>query len=145
MRTKAGIAGHPLHPMLVVFPIGLWIFSFAADLIYLSTDNPEWITVAYYTMAGGILGAIVAAVPGTIDLFSITRGRTRRTGLWHMLLNVTALVLFVVNFWLRSADQVPLIGLVWLSAISVVLLGASGWLGGHMVYREGVGVEKVTN
>lgn len=145
MRTKAGIAGHPLHPMLVVFPIGLWVFSFAADLIYLSTDNAAWIPVAYYTMAGGIVGAIVAAVPGAIDLFSITSGKTRRTGMWHMLLNVTALVLFAVNFWLRSPDQAPTSALVWLSAISVALLGVSGWLGGDMVYRHGVAVEKVTN
>ena len=145
MRTKAGISGHPLHPMLVVFPIGLWVFSFAADLIYLSTNNAAWIPVAYYTMAGGILGAAAAAVPGAIDLFSITRAETRRTGLWHMVINVTVLVLFVVNLWLRSHDQAPASGLVWLSAISVVLLGVSGWLGGEMVYRQGVAVEKVAD
>lgn len=142
MRTKAGIAGHPLHPMLVVFPIGLWVFSLVADLIYLNTNNMTWVFVAYYAIAGGIIGALAAAVPGAIDLFSITRGQTRTTGIWHMLINVTVLVLFVVNFWLRSDTEAPISGLIWLSGISVALLAVSGWLGGELVYRRGVAVEK---
>jgi uncharacterized membrane protein len=142
MKTKAGIAGHPLHPMLIVFPIGLWVFSFAADLIYVGTHNMEWVTVAYYAIAGGIIGALAAAVPGAIDLFSITRGRTRRTGMWHMVINVTVLVLFAINFWQRSDFREPTSGLIWLSAISVALLAVSGWLGGDMVYRQGVAVDK---
>jgi uncharacterized membrane protein len=145
MRTKAGIAGHPLHPMLVVFPIGLWVFSFAADLIYLSTHNTVWISVAYYAIAGGIIGALAAAVPGAIDLFSITRGQTRRTGIWHMLINVTVLILFAINFWQRADTLEPTTGLIWLSGISVALLAVSGWLGGEMVFRQGVAVEKVAD
>jgi uncharacterized membrane protein len=142
MKTKAGIAGHPLHPMLVVFPIGLWVFSFAADLIYVSTHNTTWVAIAYYAIAGGIIGALAAAVPGAIDLYSITRGQTRRTGVWHMLINLTVLVLFAVNFWQRSYTRELTSGLIWLSGISVALLAVSGWLGGEMVYRQGVAVEK---
>lgn len=143
MKTKAGIGGHPLHPMLVVFPIGLWVFSFVADLIYLSTHNATWAAVAYYAMAGGIIGALLAAVPGAIDLFSITRGPTRRVGTWHMLINVTVLVLFAINLWQRSDMREPTSGLIGLSGISIVLLIVSGWLGGEMVYRHGVAVENV--
>ncbi len=122
MKTKAGIAGHPLHPMLVVFPIGLWVFSFAADLIYTGTHNTAWVAVAYYAIAGGIIGALAAAVPGAIDLFSITRGQTRRTGTWHMLINLTVLVLFAINLWLRSYTREVTSGLIWLSGISVACL-----------------------
>lgn len=141
MRTRAGIAGHPFHPMIVVFPIGLWVFSFISDLILLGSQNAVWASVAYYTMAGGIVGALAAAVPGAIDLFSITSGKSRRIGVWHMLINVTALVLFAINFWQRTDSQTPSSGLISLSGISVALLAISGWLGGEMVFRHGVAVE----
>ncbi len=73
MRTPASIAGHPLHAMLIVFPVGLLIFSLICDLCSLGSANPAtWATVALYTMVGGFIGALVAAVPGLIDLLSLT-------------------------------------------------------------------------
>jgi uncharacterized membrane protein len=101
MRTPASIAGHPIHPMLVPIPIGLWIFSLACDLIHAGgATSPAWTTVALYTMGGGIVGALAAAVPGLIDLLSLPPG-PRRTALTHMTINLTVVVLYVINFWLR--------------------------------------------
>ncbi len=141
MRSRAHIAGHPIHPMLVVFPIGLWVFSFVSDLIYAGGGNTLWAVLAYYTMAGGILGALAAAIFGAIDLFSITTGETRRIGLVHMSLNLLIVVLFVINLWKRAGTEVPSAGLIWLSGISIGLLLVSGWFGGELVFRHGVGVE----
>src|SRR5215212_3692347 len=97
MRTPASIAGHPIHPMLVPLAIGLWIFSFVCDVVHASGGaNPAWTTVALYTMGGGIVGALLAAVPGFIDLLSLPPG-PRATGLKHMAINLTVVALYVVN------------------------------------------------
>jgi uncharacterized membrane protein len=141
MRTPASIAGHPIHPMLVALPIGLWIFSLVCDLFYAGgSSNPAWTTVALYCMGGGIVGALLAAVPGLIDLLSLPPG-PRRTALIHMALNLTIVVLYVVNFWLRLRAPGEPGNLVWFSLISVGLLAISGWLGGKMVYVHGIAVE----
>ena len=141
MRSRASINGHPIHPMLVTIPIGLWVFSFIADLFYVGTGNTVWSTVAYYTMGGGILGALAAAIPGMVDLLLITSGRTRTIGLTHMVINLLVVFLFLINFWIRTSAEVPSSGAIWMSGISVALLAISGWLGGEMVFRHAVGVE----
>lgn len=138
--SRASIAGHPIHPMLVVFPIGLWVFSFIADLLYVSGGNPVWKEVAYYTLAGGIVGALAAAIPGAIDLFSLPEGRARRIGIVHMAINLGVVILYAINFGMRSIAEVDAVGPIWLSAFTIALLGISGWLGGEMVYVHGVGV-----
>jgi uncharacterized membrane protein len=140
MRTPASIAGHPIHPMLVAIPIGLWIFSLVCDLIHAGgSSNPAWATVALYTMGAGIVGALLAAVPGLIDLLSLPPG-PRKTALIHMAINLTVVVLFVINFWLRLGKPGSPGGLVWLSLICIGLLAISGWLGGKMVYVYGIAV-----
>jgi len=140
MRTPASIAGHPIHPMLVTIPIGLWIFSLVCDLIHVGGNaNPVWTTVAFYTMCGGIVGALLAAVPGLIDLVSLPAG-PRSTALTHMGINLTVVALFVVNAWMRSGAPDKPGNLVWLSLVSVLLLAVSGWLGGKMVFEHGIGV-----
>jgi len=144
MRTPASIARHPIHPMLVTFPIGLWIFSFVCDLIFaFGSGNPVWKTVALYTMVGGLIGALCAAIPGLIDLLSLPP-EPRKTALVHMAINLTVVVLFIINIWLRvsAGDHCAAsTGSVWLSLISVVLLAISGWLGGKMVFELGVAVD----
>ena len=101
MRTPASIARHPIHPMLVPIPIGLWIFSLVADLIHAGgSTNPAWTTVAFYCMGGGIVGALAAALPGLIDLLSLPPG-PRKTAITHMTINLTVVVLYVINFWMR--------------------------------------------
>lgn len=141
MASKASIAGHPIHPMLVVFPIGLWVFSFVADLIFLATGDASWRTTALYAMGGGIIGALAAAIPGMVDLFSTRDAAIRRIGLRHMALNLIIVALFVINFWWRLQAAPDANGPVWLSLIAVVLLAVSGWLGGEMVYVHGAAVD----
>jgi uncharacterized membrane protein len=141
MRTPASIAGHPIHPMLVPIPIGLWIFSLVCDLIHAGgSTNPAWTTVALYTMGGGIVGALLAAVPGLIDLLSLPPG-PRRTALVHMAINLTVVALYAVNLWLRLPASESPGALVWLSVLGIGLLVISGWLGGKMVYKLGVAVD----
>lgn len=145
MRTPASIGGHPIHPMLVVFPIGLWIFSFVCDLIGLSVaTSPVWHTVALYAMVGGLIGALAAAVPGFIDLLYYKGGEppVKKIALTHMTINLTVVVLYAVNIWLRTSDQESLKVSIILSAIGVCMISVSGWLGGQMVHVYGVGVEK---
>jgi uncharacterized membrane protein len=143
MRTPASIAGHPIHPMLVTLPIGLFVFSFVCDLIYVfGSGNPTFAIVALYTMAGGIVGALAAAIFGFIDLMSLPP-EPRKTGLAHMTINLIVVVLYVINFWLRSGTPEAPGGYVWLSLIAIALLVVSGWLGGKMVYVYGVAVSGV--
>jgi uncharacterized membrane protein len=141
MASPASVARHPIHPMLVVFPIGLWVFSLVSDLVYAFGGAAVWNDVAFYTMAGGIVGALLAAVPGFVDYLALRGPRVRRVAVTHMAMNLVVVALFGLNLWLRTwlgvDSNLPLI----LSVVGVVLLGISGWLGGEMVYVHGVGVE----
>jgi uncharacterized membrane protein len=139
MKTPASIAGHPIHPMLVTIPIGLWIFSLVCDLAYaLGSGSNDWRLVALYTLAGGIVGALLAALPGLIDMLSLP-WPVKRTALLHMAINLTVVALYAVNLWLRVEGAAHSTGL-GLSIVGIVLLVVSGWLGGKMVYEEGVAV-----
>jgi uncharacterized membrane protein len=145
MRTPASIAGHPIHPMLVPIAIGCWVFSFAADLICLKTGAAQpWQMLAYYTMIGGIVGALAAAVPGLIDLLSLPPGPIKRTAITHMAINLTVVALYVCNAFMRNGSPQDLKVPIILSVIAILLLLVSGWLGGKMVYEAGVGVSTET-
>jgi uncharacterized membrane protein len=140
MVSRASIAGHPIHPMLVPIPIGLFVFSLVADIaVYLGWVG-AWPAVALYCMGGGIIGALLAAVFGLVDLLSLRDDRTKRIGVAHMVINLIVVTLYIVNFWMRyqgeSIEGIP----GTLSIIAILMLVASGWLGGHMVYVHGVGV-----
>ena len=127
--------------MLVVFPIGLWIFSFVMDLIFLfGSRNPVWNTVALYTMVGGIIGALAAAVPGFIDYRSLS-GRPKQVATTHMAINLSLVVLFIVDAALRFSAVAVLPVPIILSLIGVIALGVSGWLGGELVYVHTAAVE----
>jgi uncharacterized membrane protein len=141
MKTPAQIGGHPIHPMLVAIPIGLWVFSLVADFIAMRSGAPEaWHAAALYTMVGGIIGALAAALPGLIDLMSLHDPAIKRTGLTHMGLNLTIVALYVINAWTRvHASVSPNVSLA-LSVIAIAMLLVSGWLGGKMVYEAGVAV-----
>lgn len=140
MHTPANIAKHPIHPMLVAVPIGLWLFSLVCDLVFRFADgNENWDTVALYTLLGGIVGALLAAVPGFIDMLSLPT-HLKRIAIMHMSINLTVVALYVVNAWLRlrgTGENGPLA----LSVIAVAMLVVSGWLGGKMVYVHGVAVD----
>lgn len=141
MRTPAQIAGHPIHPMLVPIPIGLWLFSFVCDIIATMVAEPaSWATASEYAMVGGVLGALAAALPGLVDLLSLRGRPIQKTALKHMAVNLMVVALFAVNAWLRLQDSIDHAASLVLSAVSVALLGVSGWLGGKMVYEAGVAV-----
>jgi len=150
MRSSANIGGHPIHPMLIPFPIGLWVFSFAADLIYMWRGNPAWEQVAFYTLAGGCVGAALAAVFGLIDLLGVKDNQVFRTGLMHAGCNVVSLLIFAASWYLRTTSGSQMLGAgskipFVLSLVGVVVLAVAGWLGGELVFKYGVGVEAPTN
>src|SRR3954465_6747128 len=101
MTTRASIAGHPIHPMLVNIPIGLWVFSLICDFVYIGTDDARWAITAYFTLGGGVVGALAAAVPGFIHLPGGPDGGAVRIGMYHLVLNLAIVAVQAVNFWLR--------------------------------------------
>lgn len=143
MLARARIAKHPIHPMLVPFPIGILGFSLICDLIGLWTRNPLWPVFAAYAMAAGILGALAAALPGLIDLVALHREPVKKLGIYHMSCNLVAVALFVADLWWRL--RIPFsAGQVLLSAGGIVLLMVSGWLGGELVYVHRTAVEETS-
>ena len=142
MGSPASVRGHPVHPMLVVFPIGLWVFSFICDIVYhAGSYNIFWKGVAFYTMLGGVLGALVAAVPGFIEYLSLSDRRVKRIATTHMVLNLIVVALFVFNLGVRlnPSPDLELFGLI-LSIVGLGIMAVSGWLGGSLVYVHQVGV-----
>jgi uncharacterized membrane protein len=141
LMMGARIKGHPIHPMLVGFPIGLCALSFVADVIRLfAGGRPVWFDVALYAIAGGVIGALLAAVPGFVDYLSITDARVRDIAFAHMVTALFVVALFGMSFWLRwggDAGYLP----VAVSAAGLVLLGVAGWLGGEMVFVHGMGMD----
>jgi uncharacterized membrane protein len=148
MASPASIGGHPIHPMIIPFPIGLWVFSLVADLIYLWRDNLVWRDyIAFYTLLGGIIGAAVAAVPGLIDWLSLKDPEVVKIANWHARLNVIALLIFAASFYLRTTSGAALVGgsytiPVALSVLGVILISISGYLGGELVFKHGVAVDQ---
>jgi uncharacterized membrane protein len=143
MSSPASIKNHPIHPMLVGLPIGLWVFALICDGFRLAGQGPAWSTAAIYCIAGGIVGAILAAIPGLIDYFSINEKEMRRIATFHMLLNLGAVVIFTVNLWLRFRLEEDTTLPFWFSLVGIALIGAGGWLGGEMVYVKGMAVQAV--
>ena len=142
METRATVAEHPVHPMLIPFPIALWIFSLASDLIYLfGFGGPVWKDIALYTMVGGIVGGVAAASPGYIDNRSLSDPVIVRVAQMHMIINVALIILFTIDAGLRILNGTEALLPVFLSVLGVAGLGVSGWLGGELVYVQGVAVQ----
>jgi uncharacterized membrane protein len=146
MASPASIGGHPIHPMIIPFPIGLWVFSLIADVIYLWRGNPVWRDwIAFYALLGGIIGAALAAVFGIIDWLSIKDREVKKVADWHARLNVIALLIFAASFYLRTTGGLRMLGGSYtipllLSVLGVILISVSGYLGGELVFRHGVAV-----
>jgi uncharacterized membrane protein len=147
MASPASIGGHPVHPMLIPFPIALWVFSLVADVIFVWRGNPVWKDyIAFYTLLGGIIGGAVAAVPGLIDWMSLTDKTVVKTANWHARLNVIALLIFAGSLYLRTTSGSSLVSGSYtiplaLSVLGVILISISGYLGGEMVFKHGVAVD----
>jgi uncharacterized membrane protein len=137
----AGPYGHPFHPIAVTVPIGAWVCAFVFDLVSLGSDQPDiWSTGARWLVGIGVLGALIAAVLGFLDLVTIpNRTMAQRTALTHMALNVTVVVLFAVSFFLRSGrtDEQVSVGLLLLSIVALAVRGGSGGGGAKPAYHFG--------
>lgn len=145
MISKASIRSHPIHPMLVAFPIGLWVTSFIFDLIGAASHEQAYFATGFYMVVAGCVGAVFAALPGLIDLlFAIPPNSSAKSrGYIHGGLNTLVLVLFVFEAFHRKSGANPADKLsLLLSFVGVVLLGVSGWLGGTLVYRNQIGVDR---
>lgn len=144
MESKAKAFGHPIHPMLIVFPLGLFITAVVFDVIYLVTDNDKWSEIAYWMIAAGIIGGLLAAIFGLIDWLAIPAGtRAKSIGLWHGAGNVVVVALFAASWLLRLDDpRDPTLVALILSFIGVGIGAVTGWLGGELVDRLGVGVDE---
>ncbi len=147
MQAKARLFGHPIHQMLIVFPLGLLGMSLFFDILHLATDGEHWAQVSYYMIAAGIISGLIAAPFGLIDWLAIPGGtRAKRIGLLHGGGNVVVLLLFVLSWFSRRDLPSAPSGLeVGLSAVAVLLALVTGWLGGELVDRLGVGVDEGAN
>jgi uncharacterized membrane protein len=147
MEARAKVMGHPIHQMLIVFPLGMFSTAVIFDVIHLINGGAMWSIVSYWMIAAGIIGGLCAALFGVIDWSKIPSGtRANRLGVLHGLGNVAVVSLFVVSWWLRRPDP----GNPSVAAISFMVVGAglslvTGWLGGELVDRLGVGVDDGAN
>ena len=143
MSSPASVRKHPIHPMLVGLPIGLWTFALVCDFARVAGGGEGWGVAALYCIGGGIAGALLAAVPGFVDYLSIDEPAMKRIATLHLVVNLAAVIVFAINLWFRlrvaEAGAVPLI----LSLIGIAVLSVGGWLGGEMVYVKGMAVEAV--
>src|SRR5947209_14461742 len=110
MESKLKLFGHPIHPILIVFPLGLLAIAVLFDIVYLFTDNAALATVAFWDIAAGVVGGLVAALFGFIDWLALPAGtRAKSVGLLHGGGNVVVVALFAVSWLLRrpAAGNVP--------------------------------------
>jgi uncharacterized membrane protein len=148
MESRAKLLGHPVHPMLIVLPLGLFIAAVVFDTIYLWRGSTTMSVVAYWNIAAGILGGLLAAVFGLIDWLAIPeRSRAKRIGLLHGGANLVVVLSFAMAWWLRSdsTEHLATTGVFMLEVGALVLGAIAGWLGGELVDRLGVGVDDGAN
>jgi uncharacterized membrane protein len=147
MESRAKLFGHAIHPILIVFPLGLLATAVIFDVIYLVWDNPAMASVAFWMIAAGIIGGLLAAPFGLIDWLAIpSKTRAKTIGMMHALANVVALVLFAASWWIRTdSPQNPAAVASIISIVGLALASVGGWLGGELVERLGVGVDDGAN
>jgi uncharacterized membrane protein len=143
MESRVKFLGHPVHPMLIVFPLGLLATSVIFDIIASLRGVPSLFMASYWMIATGVIGGLVAAIFGLIDWLAIPRGtRAKSIGMWHGITNVVVTVLFAVSWLLRMGMPAnPPLTPRALSVLAVVLALIAAWLGGELVDRLGVGVD----
>ncbi|MCU1311091.1 MAG: Rieske (2Fe-2S) oxidoreductase [Candidatus Angelobacter sp.] len=144
MRSRVHIQSHPLHPILVAFPLALWSVSLIFDLLGLALHNPTLWAAGFYAIIAGTVGAAFAALPGIIDWLTIVppQSSAKKTGFIHGTVNSLVVILFIVEAVRRGAAVTPPDrASVLISVLGVLLLGYSGWLGGTLVYRNQIGVD----
>ena len=145
MRSVANIKGHPIHPVLVAFPIGLWVASFLFDAIGTSTTNSLLWAAGFYAIIAGCIGAALAAAAGVADLLGSVppNSSAKKRGYIHGGLNAAVLLMYIYIAWRRGGPWDPPDGVaILISGLGVLMLAASGWLGGTLVYNNQIGVDR---
>ena len=144
MASGARAFGHPIHPTLIGFPIGLFGTAVIFDIISMITGSPTWRHVGFYMIGAGDIAGLVAAVFGLMDWLAITSGtRAKRVGGIHGVGNVVLVVLFAASWWLRLPQPTePTKLALTLSFLGAALAIYTGWLGGELVFKHAVGVEQ---
>ncbi|HET9811318.1 MAG TPA: DUF2231 domain-containing protein [Sphingomicrobium sp.] len=145
-HSTAKIGDHPIHPMLIPFPIVCFVGTFVTDIVYTRNHDAGWATASHWLLIIGLVMAALAAAAGLTDFLGDDRIRRLGDAVKHMLANVTAVVLELVNLILRLTDPgfIDSTG-VYISGIVVLILLYSGWKGGDLVYRHRVGVGDTSN
>lgn len=140
LRSTAAIKGHPIHPMVVPIPIALFVSALVTDILFVAQGSEGWAEASKWLLGGGLVGAVLAAVTGLTDFAGNARIRELRDAWLHMFANVTVVVIEIVNLIVRlpDAEVAGSLGII-LSAVAALLLLFSGWKGGELVFRHGVG------
>jgi uncharacterized membrane protein len=147
MESRVKSMGHPIHPMLVSFPLGLLVAAAVFDIVHLVTGNGYWSGLAFWMIVVGVITGVLAAIIGTIDALAIPSGtRAKWVSVLHGSCNALVLALFVVSMILRInvPGNPPVVAYV-LSFLGAALLGVTGWLGGELMLRLGIGVDEGAN
>jgi uncharacterized membrane protein len=148
MNSRVKLLGHPLHPMLIVYPLGLLSTAVIFDLIYKWVNNAVFPVVSYWMITAGLIGGLLAAVIGFTEWLAVpNNSRAKSIGLYHGLGNLVIVLLFAGSWWLRTgaANNAPSTVAFILSLLGFALALVTGWLGGELVYRLGVGVDRGAN
>jgi uncharacterized membrane protein len=144
METRFKLLGHPVHPMLIVFPLGLLSTAVIFDLLYLVTGNEDLAVFSFWAIAAGVIGGLAAAVFGLWDWLGIPAGtRAKRVGLWHGAGNVLITAVFAISWLLRlrDASYLPNVLPLILGIVGALLALVTAWLGGELVYRLRIAVD----
>lgn len=142
--SRVNIKGHPIHPMIIPFPISFLIGAFITDLVFLATGDALWAAFSFYLIGAGLVMGLVAGIIGAIDFFSIGRVRKHKDGWIHAVGNVTVLALSLGNFLLRYNNPALTGGVLYtgviLSLVVTGILVITGWYGGELAYRWLIGM-----
>jgi len=142
MQGKATFGGHPIHPVLVAYPMGFYVGSLISDILFYFTKLPMWVSFSEALIGFGVVGALLAALFGFIDYFSAPMSaEIKSTATLHMIINLVVTLIFVVDFFVRQQNGTSVAGYV-LTVIGVILLMVAGYLGGHLAYVGKVGVKE---
>lgn len=143
MKSKVSIKSHPLHPILVSFPIAFYTGTFVFDALAIFFNNVEYSITGKYIHIAAIAGAVLAAIPGVIDYLSVIppRSSAKKRGAKHGLINTTVLIIFAIALYLKYSNYINPFIILFLELSGVVLTAVAGWLGGTLVYRNQIGVD----
>jgi uncharacterized membrane protein len=142
--SRAAIAGHPLHPMMIHFPVAALLGLIGADLAYVNVGDPFWARASVWLAGVGALGGWAASIAGLVDLLFVARVRRLITAWGHALIAVTMLSLATMNWLLRLGDDPGALVMPWGLAMSVLtggFIALAAYLGGRLVYENAVGVD----